>query len=284
MFGYVLADKQELKLREFDVYQSWYCGLCRELQKQGGVLGRLALNYDMTFLILLLHGLYEPKEECSQARCLVHPTRKKTVRTDEFTRYAADMNLLLTYHKCMDDWNDQKNLGRFLYAKLLKKKCRGLREQYPQKAEGIWAALSELSRLEEEKSEDLDRVSGCFGNLMGLVLAVRQDVFEEDLMKMGFYLGKFIYLLDAYEDLERDLASGNYNPLTERSEAEGFEEWIFIVLEMMMSECAVRFERLPILENADILRNILYSGVWSRYEIAKEKRKGAENSDGKGSL
>lgn len=284
MFGYVLADKQELKIREFDVYQSWYCGLCRTLKQEGGVFGQLALNYDMTFLILLLHGLYEPEEQCGQCRCLVHPAQRHMVRTDEFTRYAADMNLLLMYYKCMDDWQDQRKLSRFFYAKILERKCRRIRERYPQKAEGVAAALSELSRLEEENVTDPDRVSGCFGKLMGQVLAFRHDIYEEDLTKLGFYLGKFIYLLDAYEDLEKDRASGSYNPLVERSGAEDFEEWIFAVLEMMMTECAVRFERLPILENAAILRNILYSGVWCRYEITKEKRKETKNNDGKRSL
>lgn len=280
MFGYVLVDKQELKFREFDVYQSWYCGLCRTLKRRGGLWGQMTLTYDMTFLILLLHGLYEPEERCGQCRCLAHPTRKHCTRIDEFTEYAADMNLLLMYYKCMDDWQDEKKLSRRLYAGLLKGKCREIEGRYPEKAKAIADGLTELSRLEQERCGDLDRVSGCFGQLMGHILAFRQDLWEKDLRGMGFYLGKFIYLLDAYEDLEKDRTSGNYNPLAEFSAEEGFEARIFSILEMMMAECASRFERLPILENADILRNILYSGVWSRYEIAKEKRKETKENHG----
>ncbi len=107
----------------------------------------------------------------------------------------------------------------------------------------------------------------------------------KDLRELGFYLGKYIYLLDAYEDLEKDKESGNYNPLIKLCDAEGFEEQIFAILEMMMAEAALRFERLPILDIVEILRNILYSGVWSRYDIAKEKRKEAlVNNDGKRSV
>lgn len=284
MFGYVLTNKQELKIREFEEYQSWYCGLCRTLKRRGGIFGQMALNYDMTFLILLLHGLYEPEEQRGQCRCLAHPAAKHATCRSEFTEYAADMNLLLMYYKCMDDWCDQKKLNRLVFGMLLKRKCREVKWRYPQKTESIAALLSELSRLEQERSADLDRVSGCFGRLMGQVLAVRKDIWEKDLKELGFYLGKFIYLLDAYEDLETDRVLGNYNPLLAAGEREDFEQWIFHILEMMMAECAVRFERLPILENADILRNILYSGVWCRYEIAKEKRKETEKNHGKGSL
>ena len=116
---------------------------------------------------------------------------------------------------------------------------------------------------------------------MGEIMACKKDLWEKDLRELGFYLGKYIYLLDAYEDLEKDKEAGSFNPLIDLSETESFEEQIFAILEMMMAEAALRFERLPILENEQILRNILYSGVWSRYDITKEKRKeAAVNNDG----
>ncbi len=280
MFGYVLVDKPELKIREFDVYKSWYCGLCRTLKDRSGALGQLTLTYDMTFLVLILHGLYEPDMQCGECRCIAHPMQKHATRVDRFTEYAADMNLLLMYYKCMDDWNDNKKFSRLAFAKSLSGKCRKIEMRYPEKAAAIAASLAELSRLEVENCSDLDRVSGCFGRLMGEIMVCEKDLWEKDLRDLGFYLGKYIYLLDAYEDLEKDRQSGNYNPLIAMSETEEFEEQIFAILEMMMAECAVRFERLPILENAEILRNILYSGVWSRYDIAKEKRKEASGNDG----
>jgi len=281
MFGYVLVDKPELKIREFDVYQSWYCGLCRTLKERSGFFGQMTLTYDMTFLILLLHGLYEPEERCGECRCIAHPTKKHCTRTDEFSEYAADMNLLLMYYKCMDDWNDNKKVTRLGYAKALKGKCRKIEQRYPEKAQAIAATLAKLSQLEVENCRDLDRVSGCFGQLMGEIMACKQDLWEKDLRELGFYLGKYIYLLDAYEDLEKDKEAGSFNPLIDLSETDGFEEQIFAILEMMMAETALRFERLPILENEQILRNILYSGVWSRCDIAKEKRKETVvNNDG----
>ena len=284
MFGYVLVDKQELKIREYDEYRSWYCGLCRTLKQRSGFFGQMTLTYDMTFLILLLHGLYEPKEQCGQCRCVAHPMQKHCTRVDEFSEYAADMNLLLMYYKCMDDWADEKKFTRLVYALALKGKCKKIQKRYPEKAKFIADSLTELSRLEGENCRDLDRVSGCFGHLMGEIMACKKDLWEKDVKELGFYLGKFIYLLDAYEDLEKDQASGEYNPLLELSQQDNYEEQVFSILEMMMAECASRFERLPILENVSILRNILYSGVWSRYDTAVKKRKETKGDDGQRSL
>ena len=88
---------EQLKIREFDVYKSWYCGLCRTLKDRSGALGQLTLTYDMTFLVLILHGLYEPDMQCGECRCIAHPMQKHATRVDRFTEYAADLNLLLMY-------------------------------------------------------------------------------------------------------------------------------------------------------------------------------------------
>ena len=112
---------------------------------------------------------------------------------------------------------------------------------------------------------------------MGEILACRKDEWEDDLRRMGFFLGKFIYLMDAYEDMEKDEKDGNYNVFLlhrkKLSDDEAFEQEAYQILQMMMAECSRIFEKLPILEHAEILRNILYSGVWCRYEMIQKKRK-----------
>ena len=90
---------------------------------------------------------------------------------------------------------------------------------------------------------------------------------------MGFYLGKFIYLMDAYEDIEEDIHTGNYNPFKVLYAEEKFEETVHEILTMMMAECCRAFERLPVVENIDIIRNILYSGVFAKYDIISRKRR-----------
>jgi len=105
------------------------------------------------------------------------------------------------------------------------------------------------------------------------LLVYRKDMWEEPLRKIGFFLGKFIYIMDAYEDLEKDLKDGNYNPLKALHEQPDYEERCAQILNMMMAECSAAFERLPCLKGADILRNILYAGVWNRYNKIQKERK-----------
>lgn len=272
MFGYIIVNKPEMKFKEFDIYQSYYCGLCRVLKEQYGKSGQMTLSYDMTFVILLLTSLYEPEITEGRCKCIAHPFEKHPTRINEFTRYAADMNLLLTYYKCLDDWEDEHKAAKGTMAFALRKKFRKVTESYPKKAELIKNRMKDIRRCEQDGSKDLDEVSGYFGDIMGEVLAYRADEWEDSLRRMGFFLGKFIYLMDAYEDIEKDKKTGNYNLFLADFGKDDFDKKAATILNMMMAECSRAFERLPIVENTEILRNILYSGVWCRYELVKKKR------------
>lgn len=276
MFGYIIVNKQEMKFREFDCYQSYYCGLCQNLKERFGRSGQITLSYDMTFVILLLSSLYEPEMEQGSCKCIAHPFEAHPTRQNPFTDYAADMNILFSYYKCLDDWADEKRTLSRAEAAFLKKKVREISSRYPQKAEKIYTNLENIHLYEKAGERNIDLASGCFGEIMAEILACRQDEWEEQLRRMGFFLGKFIYLMDAYEDMEKDSKSGNYNVfLYKKEEAkseEAFEKDAYTILNMMMAECSRAFEKLPIIENVEILRNILYSGVWCRYEMVRRKR------------
>ena len=272
MFGYVVMNKPEIKFKDFDMYRSFYCGLCRELKERYGLSGQITLTYDMTFVILLLSGLYEPPTKKGSTRCIVHPVRRQPVRKNAITEYAADMNIFLTYYKCKDDWNDERSIPGFAFGKLLEGKEKKSEKLWGKKVQTIVSCLDELSALEKENATDIDRVSGCFGRIMAEIFAYREDVWEPTLRRMGFYFGKFIYLLDAYDDVEEDVKKENYNPFSKDYIIKGFDDRVKSMLMMMMAETCREFEKLPIIKYTDILRNILYSGVWCRYEIVREKR------------
>ncbi|HAG69663.1 MAG TPA: hypothetical protein DCL38_06795 [Lachnospiraceae bacterium] len=275
MFGYVTVNKQELKFREFDRYRAYYCGLCQELKERYGKTAQFTLSYDMTFVIMLLSVLYEEEAGEGMVRCLAHPFEKHPTRKNRFTSYAADMNLLLSYEKCEDDWRDERRPVRKLYAMSLRNRVKRVKEQYPLKVKAITDSLELISRLEKEKESNIDLPAGAFGEIMAQVLAYKQDEWEDTLKRLGFFLGKFVYIADAYEDLEKDRRSGSYNPLLLRKNGEGdVDSDVEEMLVMMMGECSRAFERLPIVDgDVEILRNILYSGVWCRYQMTKEKRK-----------
>ncbi len=279
MFGYVVPNQSELKMWEFDHYRSYYCGICRELKEHHGLSGQITLSYDTTFLALLLTSLYEPEDAKDLIRCAVHPAKKHPTSRNVYTAYAADMNVILSYYSCLDDWEDEKKTGRYALARLLQKKALGLADRYQDKMDVIKTNLDLLHQAEKASETDLDKVSGYFGEIMAEIFAYRKDEWEATLRRMGFYLGKFIYLMDAYDDLEKDKKSGSYNPLLSRADHADFDEKCKELLTMMMAECCRSFEVLPILENLDILRNILYSGVWSRFNAITEEKTGKKGRE-----
>lgn len=279
MFGYIIINKPELKFREFDIYHSYYCGFCQTLKNEYGSVSQLSLSYDMTFLIMLLTSLYEPEDKILSCRCIAHPLEKHCCRTNDYTKYCSDMNLLLTYYKCIDDWQDEHKVTRLLYSKALISKIKQIEQAYPQKSDLLRNRMKAISEYESSSNTNLDKIAGLFGDIMAEVFAMKTDEWEPVLRHMGFYFGKFIYIMDAYDDIEKDIKSGNYNPLKPQWEHQpsDFASYCHSILTMMMSECCKYFELLPLIQDASILRNILYSGVWTRYELVTAKRNRKED-------
>lgn len=277
MFGYVTIQEAELKVKDFKKYKAYYCGLCQTLKKNYGSLGQITLTYDMTFAIVLLTSLYESETMMSKHRCKIHPVKKQMMLQNKITEYAADMNLILAYYHMKDDWIDEKKVSGFAGTCLLRHKVKKAVEKYPRQTKVIQKCLKELSVCEENNVMEIDRPAGCFGKLMEELFVYKKDIWEERLRKIGFYLGKFIYIMDAYDDLEKDKEKENYNPLLEMSKSADFEEKCKELLCMMIAESAAAFEQLPCISDIDILRNILYDGVWNRYhKIQNEKKKSEE--------
>lgn len=284
MFGYIVVNKDELKFREFDEYSAYYCGVCSALKNKYGLKGQISLNYDAAFLTLILSDLYDEKKCIKCRRCIVHPLKKRNFNTNVYSEYAADMSLYLTYYKCMDDWQDDKKYGRYIYAKSLKKHIVRIEEQYPEKCRAIKSYLTELSGQEKNGVSNIDTVSGSFGKIMEEIYAYKNDTWENTLRKIGFFMGKFIYLIDAYEDVFEDIKkneynvlAGVYNRISENAPSIDDADKIFAeeckrLLLMMMSECTREIEKLPLVENVGIIRNIIYSGVWIKYNSITQNR------------
>ncbi len=278
MYGYVVVNKPELKIKEYDIYRSYYCGLCDELKERYGVNGQLSISYDMTFLLLLLTGLYEPQIKEYEARCIAHPVHKHPVRRNEISGYVADMNVLMTYYKCMDDWHDDRKVTRKVLADTLSGKVKRIEAVHAGKADIIKNAMDRISELEKSGESNVDMPSEQFGIIMSQILLMRDDEWKDTLIYIGNALGRFIYILDAYEDLEEDNKKGRYNGLRAYSQRQDYDAFVENILKSLMAQCAAGFERLPIIENANLLRNIIYSGVWTRFELCKKKKEEIKKS------
>lgn len=267
MFGYVRINKMDLTFREFDVYKGYYCGLCKYLKQNHGEISRLSLNYDITFLILLLTSVYRPKSNITQEVCIANPIKKKARIVNEITEYAASMNVLLTYYKLEDNLHDDKGIKDILAYNIYKGKLKKAYEKYPEKADYIKNQLLVLQNLEESNSTDIDAVSNTFGNLMGEIFAYKNDKYEHDLRIIGFNIGKYIYMLDAYEDLDRDIKKGRYNPFIEyANKKEELRKRVDKLISISLGHLAQSIDNLHIKFNINIIENIIYSGVYLRYK------------------
>ena len=287
MFGYINVNREKLSPADRSMYQSYYCGLCRVLKERFGRKGQILLNYDMAFLIVLLTGLYELEDTRQEFICALHPSKKQTARTNAATDYAAAMNILLSARNFEDDWNDNRSYTKKALAQLLRKDYERVRELYPRQEMAITKYLRRLERAEKCREQNVDAVAGLTGEMLGEIFAWKEDdIWVDELRCLGFYMGKFIYLMDAYADIDKDTKNHCYNVLSlmQQKTEQDFETFSRLMLTSMMAECAKSFERLPILLHAEICRNILYSGVWTKYEYLRLKKqpKTAKEALGRG--
>ena len=279
----ILASEVITQSEDYHKYKAYYCGLCQSLKRQYGSAGQLTLAYDMTFVIILLTSLYESETKAESHRCKMHPLKPQPMLENEITEYAADMNLIMAYYHLEDDWKDEKKVAGLLGSMALKRKVEKAIWKYPRQSRVIREEMAKLSEYESQGIQEVDYPAGCFGRLMEEMMVYKEDCWEQQLRGIGFYLGKYIYIMDAYEDLDKDLEKGTYNPLKKMHEEAGYEERCRDILCMMIGECARNFEILPCVLDVDILRNILYDGVWKHYRKIQEK-KSEEKEDDKESL
>lgn len=281
MFGYVLTNCKTLTEEQRKRFRAMYCGMCRTLRQRHGNLERLSLSNDMTFLALLLSALYEPEETLGRERCALHPAKAHDYVTTEYMEYAVDMNIALAYHKCRDNWLDDRNPAFAAAAQLLKKAYQRVSEAWPDKCSVIEEWMTQIVAFEKTGREAVDIPMNMTGRMLGRLFQFREDVWSDSLYRMGDALGRFIYFMDAYDDLPSDVKHKRFNPLKSMMNQPDYEDVCKEALMMAMADCAEEFERLPIIRDADLIRNVLYSGVWARYgsiQAKKEKanRKGVQ--------
>jgi hypothetical protein len=279
MFGYVTPCKMELKIKDFEKFKAYYCGLCRSIKGSYGNLPRLALNYDMTFLALLLDSLSDEKSNVEKQFCSLHPLKKRVVfMGNSAIDYAAFFNVFLTYYKFMDNFEDDKSLKSKMFASILKiylKKSPSYNSEISKKASDILETL----RIEEKAfmGKSLDELSHHFADLTGCILAFyeKDKNHEDKLYSLGYNLGKWIYIIDAYDDLEKDMKDRKFNAINSafNSEnlpynefAESVKERVCFILTMCGAYCIENLNKLPIKRNYDLLYNILQYGLMEKMD------------------
>ena len=281
MLGYVKVFKPELKVREYEVYCGYYCGVCKSIGKRYGQLPRMALSYDAAFLALLLESIDDTHDAPTQEHCIAHPfIKKKTIIKNTSIDYAADVMLILAWYKLLDDAKDEGKLYAKATMLLLKKIYKKLAKRHPALCEGISKHLSDLSALEKEKCPSIDMAAEAFSKIMEVIFvegikAVSEDA-DDDVCSLfgtiGYHIGKWVYLIDAVDDIEENIKTGSYNPLIYRFNFDGqnetsaqFRERIEEDLKFnlyhylaMIGNC---LGALDIKKNKGIIENVIYFGL-----------------------
>ncbi len=265
MFGYVRPNKDELKVRELEDYRACYCGLCHALKKDYGFRARFVLNYDFVFMAMLLTGP-EERPERALRRCAACG-KKKCVSCASWG-VCAGYSLILSWWKLKDAWEDEKGLKRLAAGAgllLLRGAHKKAAAEFPGFEEKVSSNLARLWELEKKRESSLDRPADAFARILsgaGKTGGGENRAIEQLL----YQLGRWIYITDACDDLERDLKSGAYNPVAERfglsgklPEAE--RKYLETTLLHSVNLISSAYELLP--ENcwSGILRNIIYLGL-----------------------
>ena len=267
MFGYVRPEKELLLMRDFNRYRSIYCGLCKTIKERYGNLPRLTVTYDMTFLATLLLSLSREDSEIVREGCLLNPMTKKAIsKNHPALDFAADGSIILAYYSALDNAQDEKPVkGRF-QSLLLKRSGKKAGRLHPELSAKIEVILQELSEI--EKGDYDPAAADIFGRLLAEVFTEGARILDHPdrellirvLPDVGFALGKWIYLLDAFDDREDDLHNKQWNPLLKFSEPDSRN-----FVEEILRECEEEVDRLlallPYQRDGVIIGNIATIGL-----------------------
>ena len=211
MFGYVIPDKNNMYIKDFNVFQAFYCGLCKALGKTGSQVTRLCTNYDVTFYSVLLHSLAGAEVTFERKLCVYNGKKKVIVKPDELSLKMADLAVLLVYYNAEDDVYDGKK-SRILIKWRLAMRKRAAKKRMPEIDALMKDSFRRLNTLEREKCDSIDRVADCFASLMR---DITRKLIDTDgvIDDFTYNLGRIVYLLDAVDDVEKDSKKKRYNPL-----------------------------------------------------------------------
>ncbi|HYE81298.1 MAG TPA: DUF5685 family protein [Clostridia bacterium] len=290
MFGYIMPDKPELKIKEYELFRGYYCGVCKSMGRSFGTLSRFALNYDSVFLGLLLSAVHNETPVLKKESCIANPVKKKwIVKESPHIDYAADINVLLTYYKLMDNIRDEGGALPRLAHIAFKRGYNNAASRNKHLDGIIAASIDSQVQLEEQACSSMDEAAEPFANMLSQLLAAGNSGGDRSVSRVlgwiGYNLGKWIYIIDAFDDIEKDIKSGSYNPLLKQYKYDnqnievfkaGIADEVRMNLMQALSQTTGSIELLK-LTNKGIIDNILYEGLYGKTEkilscITREKR------------
>ena len=271
MFGYIRYSKPDLTFREFHIYRTYYCGVCKMIKKNFGELPRVTLNYDIVFISILLSAIYLEEDKYSLERCAISGFKKKKLACNEYIDYATYVNIMLVYHKLLDNYLDDKSIQALFASKLLRKNYQKVVDKYTYKAEVLQDGLSRMQALEKNKLATLENMSNIFGEIFGELFVYKDDEHAEILRKLGYSIGRYVYILDSYEDLEDDIRKKRYNPLTSYDK-DNISSIVEREIELLLSEIEIMAKDLKLRRLEGLVCNVLVLGLRNKANMVMKRR------------
>ncbi|MBQ9600132.1 MAG: hypothetical protein IJR33_10055 [Clostridia bacterium] len=262
MFGYVTVCKESLNEADFETFRAYYCGLCREIGRRTTQAARLGLSYDITFLAIMLSSLADDGGIVMRSCAAKGFKKRGFVEGDRAVGYAADMGVLLTYLKLSDDWNDDRSIKALSEMLVFKRAVNKAKKRYPHIYEEIKRHLEDLSTLEAAKSGSIDETADCFAKILETLFApdfITDEAERRALAWLGYNIGRWIYIIDAYNDIEKDRKKGSYNLFLCRESVD--KNAVDKSLTFTLENAASAYNLLKIKRNGAILDNILYDAL-----------------------
>lgn len=280
MFGYVRTDIPNMYVKDTVLYKAMYCGLCKGMGKTCGNTSRFTLNYDLTFLSIFLHNVKGVDVKIEKKHCIAHwITKRPTARPDELTYRVAALNMILAYYKLSDDLMDEGRgrIKRSLFKSAYKKAAK----KEPTLDKIVNDNYVALNSYEKTGGDSIDISADFFGNMIKQSVAeLLSDDFSEAVAALSYNLGKWIYLIDALDDYDKDKKRGCFNVFVNRYNAETKN----LLIEKNRSEIEAIFGTImyDIIEanksvdykfNRDLTDNILICGIRAQTKKVLEKTK-----------
>lgn len=272
MFGYVTICKDTLSEQGYKTFKAYYCGLCKAIGKRCSQSARMGLSYDITFLAIVLSSVNNNETEMNDRKCLLHPTRENScVENDRAVEYAADMGVMLSYLKLSDDWHDDRSIKALMSMLFFHRGVKKAKKRYPEIYDGIRVCLDRLSQLEKEKCVEIDETADCFAKILEILFTpdfISDETEIRILAWLGYNIGRWIYIIDAYNDLEKDMKKKSYNTFLENYKGKSLDEIkgeikekLDISMTFTLGNAASAYDLLTVHKNKEVLDNIIYNAL-----------------------
>lgn len=289
MFGYVKPDKPELKIKDYETYKAIYCSLCRTLGKEYGLLARFLLTYDAAFYALLKKSVLQEKPDCAyKGVCRFNPLKKcNYIDTDSCLKDAAALTVIMFYYKVLDNINDGKPLKRLasrLVYPYIKIKFNKAVKKYSKYNNIIKVSTDEQARIENEKTDSIDIAAHPTAISLQKILSdgIKDETQKRIVERIGYCLGRWVYLMDAFDDLENDIKAGAYNPFALKykldksfltGDNKAIEDDIIKSIRLTANETGLALELLDKNCYKPLIENIIFDGMEAELmKIIKKKR------------